>query len=260
MEQSQGDRKVMKGRFLISPYNKSLVERNIFANKSSLVLEWILLKGVEYKDFSLRDVAHNTGIGLGSVHRVFESLVLKGYLQTTGLRTKKKFFVKNPTDLLMDWLQHYNLVKKSKMFAYSTGFQTRQEIIDTLINSGLNKKVIMALHSSAEAHGCKNTNLQQLELYLMDVDIRTKLEKLLKLTPKERGYDVLLIEPYYTAMLKKSTSLHKDDYKKYISYAPSLLTFLDLYHFPLRGIEQAEYMTQKVQELKRIYKKGQQSE
>jgi len=114
----------------------------------------------------------------------------------------------------------------------------------------------LALHSSAEAHGCKNTNLQQLELYLMQPSIRPKLEKLLKLSPKERGYDVLLIEPYYKAMLGQCISQQRNHSKKQMFYAPALLTMLDLYHFPLRGIEQAEAMAQRLPELKRIYKRS----
>jgi hypothetical protein len=43
---------------------------------------------------------------------------------------------------------------------------------------------------------------------------------------------------------------------KNIKICPSLLSFLDLYHFPLRGQEQAEFMAERISELKRIYKKG----
>lgn len=245
----------MKGRFLISPFNKYIVERNIYADKSSLVLEWILLKGIEKENFSLREVVNITGIGLGSVHRVFDSLVLKGYLQTIGTRTNKKFYIKNPTDLLVEWIEAYNLVKKCKIFTYSTGLQNREQVMDALKHSGLKKEVVLALHSSAEALGYKNTNLQQVELYLMQANIRPQLEKLLKLSPKERGYDVLLIEPYYKAMLAQCIT-QQEGSKKPIFYAPALLTFLDLYHFPLRGIEQAEFMAQRIPELKRIYKIG----
>ena len=38
--------------------------------------------------------------------------------------------------------------------------------------------------------------------------------------------------------------------------APPILTFLDLFHFPLRGQEQAEFMAERIPELKRIYKNG----
>jgi hypothetical protein len=41
---------------------------------------------------------------------------------------------------------------------------------------------------------------------------------------------------------------------KEIDICPLLLTFLDLYHFPLRGQEQAEFIAGRAQEMKRIYK------
>lgn len=246
----------MKGSFLLSSGNKSIVDRNIYADKSSLVLEWILLKGIEKELFSLREVVDATGVGVGTVHRVFEHLVLKGYLQTSGLRTGKKFIIKNPSALFSDWLEKYSILKKCRLFSYSTGFQMREQVINALLESGFQKSVFLALHSSAEKHGCKNTNLQQLELYLMQPNLKPALEKALKLHPKERGYEVLLIEPYYKSMLNQSIALQKQNVQKHLFHAPAFLTFLDLYHFPLRGIEQAEFMAERIAELKRIYKKG----
>ena len=109
--------------------------------------------------------------------------------------------------------------------------------------------MILALHSAAEALGLKNTNLEGLELYILDPSIRAKLENALQLEPQERGYEVLLIEPYYKMLLKQN---RKDG--KEIGICPLLLAFLDLYHFPLRGQEQAEFIAQRAPELKRIYK------
>ena len=109
----------------------------------------------------------------------------------------------------------------------------------------------MALHSAVEAHGYKNTNLNTLELYLLDPLVRSQLEKKLLLEPQERGYEVLLIEPYYKSLLKNTSGSNLD-----INVSPSILTFLDLYHFPLRGREQAEFMAERLLELKRIYKSG----
>jgi hypothetical protein len=64
----------------------------------------------------------------------------------------------------------------------------------------------------------------------------------------------LLIEPYYKSLLKNTCDLNLD-----INVSPSILTFLDLYHFPLRGQEQAEFMAERLPELKRIYKSGKSS-
>ncbi len=99
----------------------------------------------------------------------------------------------------------------------------------------------LALHSSAEALGLKNTNLNTLELYMLDPSIRSKLEETLQLEPQERGYEVLLIEPYYKGLLNQGMEVHKN-----IKICPLLLTFLDLYHFPLRGQEQAEFADRQI--------------
>ena len=117
--------------------------------------------------------------------------------------------------------------------------------MEALKQSELQGQIVFALHSAAELHGCKCTNLNTTEMYLMDSSSRTKIEKALQLEHQEHGYEVLLIEPYYTALLERTDTLFRA--------SSPLLTFLDLFHFPLRGREQAEGMVQKIPELRRIY-------
>jgi hypothetical protein len=240
----------MKGQFLVSS-NEDPAEGNIFADKSSLILDWLLREGVKRQGFSLREVAKEIGVSVGLAQRVFGILVLKGLLQTEGIRTAKKFFFKKSKLLLENWLEHYSISKKCKMRTYRSGFSEKTELLDALKKSKLSQKVALALHSAAEAHGCKNTNLNTLEIYMLDPTARSKLEDVLQLEPQERGYEVLLIEPYYKSLLNLGGDLGEG-----IKICPVLLTFLDLYHFPLRGQEQAEFMAERVPELKRIYKNG----
>lgn len=240
----------MKGRFLIAS-NEKPMEGNIYSNKSAVVLDWLLREAVNGQELSIRNVAKKSRVSLGSVQRVFEVLVLKGILQTEGIRTSKKFFLKNPKRLLESWLEHYNIVKKCKMRTYRSGYQDREELLEVLKKLNLSEKVALALHSASEAFGCKNTNLDTLELYLLDSLIRPQLEKKLLLEPQERGYEVLLIEPYYKCLLKNNINANQ-----VFSTSPPLLTFLDLYHFPLRGQEQAEFMAERLPEIRSIYNIG----
>lgn len=243
----------MKGRFLVGS-NETPVEGNIYSDKSAIVLDWLLREGIKGQELSIRNVAKEAGVSLGQVQRVFEVLVLKGILQTEGIRTAKRFFLKESKRLLESWLEHYSIVKKCRMRTYRSGYQDREELLKVLEKSPLNKKVVLALHSAAALFGCKNTTLNTLELYLLDSSIRTQLEKKLLLEPQERGYEVLLIEPYYKGLLKNS--IHQNHV---LNQSPAILTFLDLYHFPLRGQEQAEFMAERLPELKRIYKSGKSS-
>ena len=238
----------MKGRFLVSS-NEDPAEGNVYADKSSLVLDWLLREGLSKESFSLREVVKEAGVSLGLVQRVFNILVLKGLLQVDGIRTAKRFLFNKPKELLESWLEHYSVVKKCKIRTYRSALSGKSEWFKALKKSGLGSDVILALHSAAEALGLKNTNLEELELYVLDPSIRAKLENALQLEPQERGYEILLIEPYYKMLLKQN---RKDD--KQIGICPLLLTFLDLYHFPLRGQEQAEFIAQRAPELKRIYK------
>lgn len=238
----------MKGRFLVSS-NEDPAEGNVYADKSSLVLDWLLRVGLSKESFSLREVAKEAGVSLGLVQRVFNILVLKGLLQVEGIRTSKRFSFNKPKELLENWLENYSIVKKCKIRTYRSALSGKSEWFKALKKSGFDQNVILALHSAAEALGLKNTNLEGLELYVLDPSIRAKLKNALQLEPQERGYEVLLIEPYYKMLLKQN---RKDD--KEIGICPLLLTFLDLYHFPLRGQEQAEFIAQRAPELKRIYK------
>ncbi len=241
---------MMKGRFLVSS-NEEPAEGNIYADKSALILDWLLRKGVKTQGFSLREVAKEIGVSAGLVQRVFRALVLKGLLQAEGMRTAKRFYFKKAKLLLESWLEHYSIVKKCKMRTYHSGFHGKTELLEALKKSKLSQKVALALHSAAEAHGCKNTNLNTLELYMLDPAARSKLEDILQLEPQEKGYEVLLIEPYYESLLNLDMGSGKN-----LKICPALLTFLDLYHFPLRGQEQAEFMAERIPELKHIYKNG----
>lgn len=238
----------MIGRFLVSP-NEDPAEGNIYADKSALVLDWLLRVGVIKGSFSLREVVKEIGVSIGLVQRVFNILVLKGFLRVEGIRTAKRFFFKKAKGLLESWLEHYSIVKKCKIRTYRSALSGKSEWLKALKQNGLDQNVILALHSAADAHGYKNTNLQGLELYVLDPRIRAKLENAMELEPQEKGYEVLLIEPYYKMLIKQNIKGEKS-----VGICPLLLTFLDLYHFPLRGQEQAEFIAQRAPEIKRIYK------
>jgi hypothetical protein len=240
----------MKNNFLLFS-NEVAQEGNIYADKSALILDWLLRKGLDKEKITLREVANDVEVSIGLVQRVFKLLMLKGLLQVEGVRTAKKFFFKKPDLLLQDWVEHYSIVEKCRMWTYRSGFSEKTKIHQTLKKSNLSSKIALALHSAVNEYNCKNTNLDTVELYLLDPAVRPKVERILQLEPQEKGYEVLLIEPYYKSLLNLEKKIGKN-----IRISSPFLTFLDLYHFPLRGREQAEFMIRRIPELKHIYKKG----
>lgn len=226
----------MKGKFLITKSSPKNIRANIFADRSGLLLHHLLCHpGAE---FQIRETARQIGLSHSLVQRVISALLDTGIVTYQGIRTAKRYSLANPTKLLNDWLEQYSIVDRCRFFNYSSGYSP-DEIEGRIQNWKLCEKsnVVLALHSAARRHQCSFTNLNTVELYCPTKEIRLALEKLLRLDPIERGYDVLLIEPYYSAIVaKESTTIEQ------LRVSSPLLTFLDLYHFPLRGKEQAEYM------------------
>lgn len=236
----------MKGRFLLGS-NEGHSESNIYADKSSLVLDWLLRVGVDKESFALREVVREIGVSLGLAQRTLEALIYRGFVSVTGIRTSKSYRVTRPAALFQSWCAHYSIVKRCKMWTYQSRLLGRGDVLQKVLSSNLSDDTALALHSAAEAYGCKNTNLQTVELYLLDPTKIRRLERELRLEPQERGYDVLLIQPYYKSLLKNCSSQHEG-----FTVSNPLLTYLDLYHFPLRGAEQAEFMADRIVELKRM--------
>ena len=124
----------MKGRFIVGS-NEYPVVGNIYADRSALILDWLLRKGVKKQGFSLREAAKEIEVSIGLVHRVFSVLVWKGILQTEGIRTAKKFFFKKAKLLLKSWLEHYSFAKKCKTRTYRSAFFEKAELFDILKKS-----------------------------------------------------------------------------------------------------------------------------
>jgi len=147
--------------------NASDMECNIFANKSSVILHWLLLASVDEKIFSIREVVTKLILSVGLVQKVFSMLVQKEILQTDGFRISKRFMLKNPSLLLELWKDYYDITEKCKIFSYRSAIQDPKEIFQILTENNLQKNLSLTLHVGADAYGCKNSNLNTLEFYLL---------------------------------------------------------------------------------------------
>jgi hypothetical protein len=226
----------MKNQFLVKKVVAKSPAANIFANRSALVLHELLLQRTA--EFRVRDLARRLELSHGLVQRVVSELLYIGVVLSEGVRTAKRYRVARPGLLLREWVDSYDISRKCKIYNYSCGFSA-SDIESKLhkMKHGRDQYPVVALHSAARAYKCGFTNLQSTELYCSSHKEREKLEELLRLEPRERGYDVLLIEPYYGAIVKQ-----KSERINGLLVSSPILTFLDLYHFPLRGNEQAEHL------------------
>lgn len=230
-------------RNAILPLKVIATEIDIYSNKSALFLFWLLAQQGRMKKegFSVNESAREIDISVGLVHKVVKQLEFNGMIAAQGLRTSKKFFLKNPDEILIGWIKAYNLIRKTKTKGYAATLQPHSKFE----KYGL----IPALHlASSEIFHIKSTNLRLKEYYLPDWQMLPQVVSQLELQELDRGYELLLIKPYYSALLEKIKS---EKESKVWKDAYALLTVLDLCHFPIRGIEQAEALFRKT-ELKNI--------
>ena len=218
---------------------------NIFAKRSALILHDLLLQ--PENEFSLQALARNTGISVGLAHRVISELVHDGFVRTEGVRTAKKYSLVKRGALLELWLAAYSITDKNRFYTYNTAC-SQSEIKEKLRSSRSSSSVILALHSACRQSGFSFTNLETTDFYLRNPKRRGSLERLLKLEPQDRGYQVLIIEPYYLQIAEERSEKING-----LLVSSPLHTVLDLYHFPLRGQEQAEYLLRKHRVLKMLW-------
>ena len=86
----------------ILPLKEVNIEIDIYSNKSSLLLFWLLAQHEHMKKegFSVNEAAREAGISVGLAHKVIRQLEYNGLVVAKGLRTSKKFFLKAPDKIL----------------------------------------------------------------------------------------------------------------------------------------------------------------
>jgi hypothetical protein len=214
---------------------------DIFSDKSSLVLFW-LLSHREFLSFSVNELARSSSVSVGLAHKVVKQLEFKGIISSEGLRTNKRFSLAKSDELLINWINHYQISNKTQM----RGFQAASLSESFIGKYGL----VPAVHTAAtKIYHVRVTNLSTQEFYVIDWDKLGKVGEEFELTEMNRGYQILLIKPYYKTLIAtmKRGAVNED-----VLNAFEILTFLDLYHFPVRGIEQAEALYRNSSLLKSI--------
>jgi hypothetical protein len=206
--------------------------RNVFSDKSSLILRLLL-----YKDnLRIREICRileSDGFSLspGYVSKIMQSLVEQRYVK----RSQDVFNLNNPKALLEDWAYEYQRRNRplSKGFYYPSSD-----------SKGLMDAVSINLGDSYVFSGLAGVSLVDSYAHFDSIDVfardMTSVETaLLAMGAKsvERGANINIIEPYYTVSAYFGTRLI--DGKRVVS---DLQLYLDLLCQPIRGLEAAEHL------------------
>lgn len=207
--------------------------RGPFSDKASLIIREMLK---EDKLWGVRECAEKVYLDAGYVSRMFRNLEKLDYL----IKINSKVKLKNKKVILEDWINFYNF-KKNKQLKYFFLAKEPKEILKRLNNLRIPKRIIYALGFHAGAFLISpHAVFNEVHLYVSNNDSLNFFVKNLGLRSVEQGANLVFLFPYY----KHSVFYDKRRIEN-LWVVSDIQLYIDLYKYPLRGIEQAEHLYEK---------------
>lgn len=205
--------------------------RGPFSDKASLILRVALED--KSRSWGVREIAQAAGLDPGFVSRMLRELVKRGYFSDEG----RKFRLLDARSLLDDWVSAYDY-HKNEEHAYFCLADNPGEILDRLRYAVGRRGLSYALSFQAGANlVAPHSAYGEVHIYLREESGRKFFERHLKLREVERGANVFLCHPHY-----RHSAFHQIQEIGGLKVTSDLQLYLDLYKYPLRGLEQAEYL------------------
>lgn len=207
--------------------------RNPFSDKASLILRTMLQNK---KLWGVRELARITNLDAGYVSRLLKELEKLNYV----LREKGKAKLIDRKHLLEDWVHNYH-PRRNKEFRYFLQAQNPESILDKLRNLDIPQHLKYALGYQAGAYLVSpHAVFNEVHIYVPNEESIDYFCEKLNLRPVDQGANLIFLLPFYRY------SVFYDMRKvKGLWGVSDLQLYLDLYSYPLRGIEQAEYLYKK---------------
>jgi hypothetical protein len=213
--------------------------KNIFADKASLVLRK-MLQNPERK-WVVRDFTGPGGVSLGMSQEVLKAMEKKGYIERVKKGPNSYTILTNKEKLISNWLEEYSFDQN----VIDTYYSANKNILNKFRKVLKENQYALTLHTGANLI-TSFVRTEEIFIYMnlkdwkKDIlDIRQKLD----LKELVRGGNIHLIHPFY----KNSVFFNTQKIKGY-TMVSNLQLYLDLYHFQPRGREQAEYLTNLLEE------------
>lgn len=211
------------------------IERNPFSDKASLILRKLIKE--RSKPWQIRKLAKELKLSPGYVSKIAKRLDEIDYALFNSLEGLK---LKNRDALLADWIHRYNY-KKNKGFKYFCLAKGPEEILARLKKFNIPDKVKYALGFHAGAYLISpHAVFNEVHIYVSDKESMDFFVNKLNLKQVGQGANLIILFPYY----RHSVFYDKQKIKN-IWVVSDIQLYLDLYKYPLRGIEQAEHLYEK---------------
>jgi hypothetical protein len=165
-------------------------------------------------------------------------LVSAGYAARVGDGTA----VSRPLDLLHDWAESYSFARRNDLRSFFCEAPTPEQVIDRIasVPAPAVGRYALTLHAGASLVA-PFSKYHEVHIYVESSGSRQETEHVwieaLGLQPVETGGNVYLTWPYY-----KEGAFYGSRNIDGVWVASDIQLYLDLYNYPIRGREQAEYL------------------
>lgn len=216
--------------------------KSIFSDKASIILRAMIAE--PKRKWTAFDFEKEFKVGHSRAAEVLSALRKKGF--AGGIASGRTAYsqLTDGQGLIREWLRFYQF-ECNETHLYYCEENVLKKIKDYLKSKNWNEKYALTLHTGANLIS-NYVNTLAVYCYLdsdhfdeMSLEIRQGLN----LKELKAGGNVHLVRPYY----KKSVFLYKQDIKGY-SVVSNVQLYLDLYHFPQRGREHADYFLKVLEE------------
>jgi len=205
--------------------------RGPFSDKASLILRAIFSN--KEKLWGVRELAQSLDLNPGFVSRMARELEKRNYV----VRLNAKLKLRDPKSILEDWVREYDY-KKNREFNFFYLGKSPDEIIDKVRDIDISERIQYAFGLQAGANlASPYAVYNEVHIYIPGRDSIEFFEKRLKLKQAQQGANVIFLLPYY----KQSVFYGKQKIRG-LWVVSDIQLYLDLYNYPIRGLEQAEHL------------------
>ncbi len=217
--------------------------KTIFSDKATIVMRAMLSQ--PNKKWVARDFEKEFGVGRARAAAVLSILRKKGFVG--GIRSGRlaHSILQNRKSLLEEWLKFYSFELNKTHLYYSPHEDVLPRLKDYFEAKKLPTDYALTLHTGANLI-TNYVNTPAVYCYLRSEnfnEVSLDLRQALDLKELKKGGNFYLIKPYY----KNGVFLNNQTIKGY-NVVSDLQLYLDLYNFPQRGRDHAQYLLKTLKE------------
>jgi DNA-binding Lrp family transcriptional regulator len=217
-----------------SKFPEKRQRRSPFSDKASLILRELIKNSA--RQWGVRELAQKVGLNPGYVSRMAESLKEMGYAS----RIHGKLQIRASKEILDEWVSAYDL-KKNDLHRFFCMAANVEEILQRLRNLQVTPTIKYALSVQAGASLiAPHAVFKEVHAYVADQEGLVYFKKQMELKESDQGSNFVLMLPYY-----KNSVFYDHHLVDGLPVVSDIQLYLDLYKYPIRGREQAEYLYDK---------------